>query len=226
MSDTHAVVSAEVDEGPCTEFEDLADDLVDLETGERTRLTPNGGPATQSSGYSTFLRVLTAQLSADGRFAAFDDFSGTRKVSHVVETDTGDRVLTIDPIDLSQLDTGTKALNADGSLLVYGDRPPQVWDVAAQEVIASFDGHTSFAPFAAFSSDGDSVYSTGSDSTLRHWDARTGEELERYPGIGFGRVALASGFALVAPPGLDRGPGRPPSSRRGDGNRNVPRSRA
>jgi len=188
MSDTHAVVAAEVDEGPCTEFDTPALDLIDLESGKRTRLTPN-------SDYG-----WGVALSADGHYVAFEDFSGTEGVSYVVDTATGDPVLTIDTFDLGrgQQDSITRALNTDGSLLLYGDRPAQVWDVAAREVIASFGGHAGESQWAAFSSDGESVYSTGRDSTLRHWDARTGEEFERFPGIGSGRVALTdSGLALV-----------------------------
>jgi class 3 adenylate cyclase/WD40 repeat protein len=185
MGDTHAIVTAEVDEGPCTEFEDPARDLVDLRTGERTRLTADGS---------------FAAISADGRRVAYDDLSSGRTWTYVVDTSTVDRILTIDVQDLSrgQQDSYTRALNNDGSLLVYGDRPINVWDVDAGETIAAFGGHAGESNGIAFAGEGEEIYSTGRDATLRLWEARTGDQLERYGGIGSGTVSVVdSGYGVV-----------------------------
>jgi WD40 repeat protein len=82
-------------------------------------------------------------------------------------------------------------LNHDGSLLLYGDEPIEVWDVAAGEQVASFDGHQGGLGFATFSPSG-TVLSTGADGTMREWDPATGNEVHVYPGTAEGPVAAAA----------------------------------
>lgn len=191
LGDTRAMIVTLPDdqlpaEAPCVQADKLASEVIDLVTGERNVMTLNVG---------------SGAVSADGRIAAFEDFASDPARSVVVDLESGEEVLEIDPLDTSRaLNNYTRALNADGSLLLYGDRPQQIWDTDAGAIIATFDGHAGESVFGTFSADGRSVYSTGRDSTLRHWDARTGEEIARYAGISGARAAVAAGLALVSRP--------------------------
>ncbi|MFN2483547.1 MAG: WD40 repeat domain-containing protein, partial [Candidatus Limnocylindria bacterium] len=184
FSQTMAVVQTLAEGTPCRGFEGSQLELLDLDSGERTILTTAGG---------------NAAISGDGRYAAWDDYSRPDFAAYVVDTATGEHVmeLTQDDVVGGQQDVRTRALNADGSLLLYGDRPMVVWDVARHDVAATFGGHAGETGWAVFADD-DSIYSAGRDATLRHWSARGGQEFSRFSGVGSNRVALsASGFALV-----------------------------
>ena len=177
---------------PCHEDRAPALEILDLTNGRRTLLSESPGEAA---------------ISADDRVAAFDDLSGDRLVSLVVEVATGRELMRIETEGPTTVaDHFTRKLNADGSLLLFGDRPIRVWEVATGEQVSVFDGHNGLAPGSAFSADGQTVYSAGADSTLRHWDARSGGELARYDRIGPGRVAVGSnGLALVSRPAENTG---------------------
>ena len=180
-----AVVATMRNEAPCQEYDNPGRELLDLRTGERRLLTEMGGEGT---------------ISADDRTAAYDDLSTDRFTGLVVDVATGRELLRIEPADVSS-DSFVRRLNADGSLLLYGDRPMQVWDVATGEQVSTFDGHIGKSESSAFSADGQTVFSAGGDYTLRQWDARSGVELARYNRIGFSRVAIArNGLALVSRP--------------------------
>jgi class 3 adenylate cyclase/WD40 repeat protein len=152
-------------------------------------------------------RVYRTQsaLSADGRFAAFDeivyDEESERDTNRslVVALQTMENVLDIDPPSTDQMDRFVRALNADGSLLLYGDRPIEVWDVQAGKVIGSYRGHTGMSEYATFGATGATVYSTGRDATLRHWQADGAIELGVFPSLGIGVPSIAAdGRVLVA----------------------------
>jgi WD40 repeat protein len=169
--------------------QDVAVELIALDSGSRQLLS---AAAQLTDG---------GALSRDGNYVAFDDLTGTEPLSVVVDTRSGERTLTI-PQRQGQLDSWVRALNADGSLLLYGDRPIQVWDVSRRELATSFDGHAGESFYAEFGPAGDTVYSTGRDSTLRHWVARSGEPLSVAARVGAGRPApTESGMVMVT--GLD-----------------------
>src|SRR5918996_2709883 len=115
----------------------------------------------------------------------------------VVDMQTGERS-EFEPSGDRQ-EWGVRALNADGSLLLYGDLPTQVWDVARGELVTSFEGHGGDSSFGRFAPDGSSVYSTGVDGVLRHWDARTGRELTPLSAVGHGPVDIVDDGLVFVP---------------------------
>jgi WD40 repeat protein/DNA-binding CsgD family transcriptional regulator len=154
--------------------------VVDLHSDERTRLSKSAESET---------------ISGDGRYVAFDDGPGR---SVVLDLKTGKPVLEIDPRTTGEYKNGIRRLNHDGSLLLYGDTPIQVWDVKRGKLIAKFTGHAGDSYWQEWL--GDTVYSTGRDESLRAWDARTGKELSVVRAIWSGRPSLSSdgGMVLVA----------------------------
>ena len=138
-------------------------------------------------------------LSGDGRYVAWNDETTAEPRSLVATVDTGETVLEYNPYTTGQLSWGhTRDINRDGSLILAGDRPLAVWDVASGEIIARFEGHAGEAFSATFAPDGESVYSMGREGTLRHWDARTGEEIAVLPAVGGGEISAATdGVVLV-----------------------------
>ena len=93
--------------------------------------------------------------------------------------------------------TAVSALSPNGDLLVYGDRPIRVWDVAERERIGFFHGHGGSTGSVVFAQDGESVYSVGNDSRLRQWNARTGEEIRSFGPVTRFRVTVSPNLALV-----------------------------
>ena len=169
--------------GSCYHLDWTARELIDLVSGERTLLTLQG---------------FDVALSADGSTVAYDDLAADPIVSIVAETATGVRRLTIDQsADDDGVNGGVRALSPNGDLLVYGDRPIRVWDVAEGERIGFFHGHGGSTGSVVFAHDGASVYSAGNDSRLRQWDARTGEEIRSFGPVTRFRVTLSPDLALV-----------------------------
>jgi hypothetical protein len=139
-------------------------------------------------------------LSGDGRVVALTEDTDDGAASVVIDLDSGERVLELDPFTYEgQGNWVVQALNHDGSLLVAGNTDKGVWDVATGEHLTTFRGHGGDAS-AVFAPDGDIVFSGGVDGAVRQWDARTGVELDVYPAVGSGlRPSVsASGRALVA----------------------------
>ncbi len=134
-------------------------------------------------------------LSADGRFAAFDVPEGVG-LSVVVDVANGRRLLELDPreVAIPQARGYARLLSPDGSLLLYGDRPILVYDVAQgpAEPVAELPGPGGEGFFAAFDPSGETVYTTARDRTLRAWDPRTADELGAWPAVGNGRVSHAT----------------------------------
>ncbi len=90
-------------------------------------------------------------------------------------------------------------LNDDGTLLLYGDDPTLVYDIATGSArpIAREPGPDAGSIWAEFDRTGEAVYETADprtvsgDRTLRRWDPRTGQLLAAWPGIGLGRASVA-----------------------------------
>ncbi len=172
----HAIVWTPT--GEACNFEEVNLNLLDLETGAMTFL------AKSSSG------AFGSAVSADDGVIAFDDIDF---VTHVVDLESGEESLTITADDRLPTWSFVRALNADGSLLLYGDRPIQVWDIAAGGMVTTFDGHDgeTFGT-VAFSADGELAYSAGRDGTVRIWDPATGDELDVLGGAGNATSAVMS----------------------------------
>ncbi|HVM24559.1 MAG TPA: AAA family ATPase [Candidatus Limnocylindrales bacterium] len=178
------------DEAPsCFHFDQdvVTLELIDLERGERRVLTEHA--LREDDG--------AAAISADGSVVAYDDASDETTRSVVIDLETGDMLLEIDPYSTGQFNAYVRRLSADGALLLYGDRPVEVWDVALGEVVASYSGHAGGSWYGTFAS-ADSVVTTGRDATLHHWTARGAEPLGRWSGLAPGMVTLADdGRGLV-----------------------------
>ena len=183
VSATHVLVrtlhgTAEVLEACDWRQGTIGTELVDRRSGERRLLAENSRYQQRGSA-----------MSRDGTTVAYDDIDSTRDRHDLVvaDTSTGEEVLRVTP---APGPNGlVRALNHDGSLLLYGDQPIQVWDVAAGEQVASFDGHQGGSLYASFSPATGTVLSTGADGTMREWDPATGEEIRVHPGIPEGPVA-------------------------------------
>jgi class 3 adenylate cyclase/WD40 repeat protein len=162
-------------------------ELVELETGRREVLTSDNGFLTTGG---------QAALSGDGRYVAFHDWSGP-DVTVVLDLATRERVLEFDPTSTGQGEFQIRGLNRDGSLLLVGDDPMQVWDVRQKQRIAEFE-HPGGSRFAEFARDGLTVFSTGYDGTFSHTDARNGRVVHAVGGLGAGRAsATADGRVLI-----------------------------
>lgn len=159
-------------------------ELVDRSTGERELLSSDVG------GW-----LWGAAMSGDGRYVAVDDAASRQVV--VLDVIRGEQVTAFEG-------AGVRDLNNDGSLVLLGDSPIEVRNVATGEVNASFHGHSGESLFARFGPSGRTVYSTGADGALREWDTVTGRELLAYPNVGNGRPSFAEpGLVLVAQPDRD-----------------------
>ncbi|HSJ28550.1 MAG TPA: hypothetical protein VLB67_10090, partial [Acidimicrobiia bacterium] len=155
--------------------------LVDRRTRETTLLTS-----------STDSPLTGAAMSGDGRRVAYDD--GGEVV--VIDVVSREEILRVEGL-------GVRDMNQDGSQLLVGDAPIQVWSVATGEVLARFDGHQGRSLFARFGPD-ETVLSTGDDGALRRWESTTGTEIFAYPGVGNGRPSFTGdGLVMVARPDRD-----------------------
>lgn len=157
-------------------------ELIDLSSGERREISPGTEFAYQT------------KMSGDGRYVGFVEVApDDTTMTVVMDVVSGERVLEFDIEDHEGVIQGWPlAFNHDGSLMIAGDRPMAVWDVAAGRMVASFSGHTGDA-WPAFSPDGESVFSMGREGTLRAWSARRGTQTAAYPSIGTaGPVSVSS----------------------------------
>jgi fructose-1,6-bisphosphatase/inositol monophosphatase family enzyme len=126
--------------------------------------------------------------------AGIFDVAGARGAFY----DQGSAAYSLSRLATGQLDAYVRSLNADGSLLLYGDRPMEVWDVSAGEVVASYGRHAGGSWYASFAPSGSTIFSTGRDATLRHWTANGADELGVYSGLASGLPTVAdSGVVLV-----------------------------
>lgn len=147
-------------------------ELVDLESKQRTLLAP-----------STLTPFVF--FSRDGRVVAYSEIRDSGEEATVVlDTETGERLLEFSSEEHQGITAGwPQALNHDGSLLVAGDRPMAVWDVAEDKLVATFGGHDGEA-IPVFAPSGETVFSIGRDGTLREWLALRGTEVASYQSVG------------------------------------------
>jgi class 3 adenylate cyclase/serine/threonine protein kinase/WD40 repeat protein/DNA-binding winged helix-turn-helix (wHTH) protein len=140
-------------------------------------------------------------MSDDGQVLAYSDGSS----SYVVRIETGEVLLEFARTNHPGFvpDGFVQALNGVGSVLLAGERPVAVWDVALGEIVAEFDGHPGETQHMAFSDDGQTVYSSGREDTVWKW-AIDGTKLDSFPAVGAGRVSIAGERILVG----DRATGR------------------
>ena len=135
-------------------------------------------------------------LSRDGRFAAFNDLADGDR-ARVVDLASGATVMSLERGGLPQRDQYVRALSADGSLLLYGDRPMMVYEVATGAAIATLEGDEGEHFFAEFGPEGPVAYISGRDGTLRVWDAAVGSLLfeaarrRQWPAVRHSRRARA-----------------------------------
>jgi class 3 adenylate cyclase/WD40 repeat protein/KaiC/GvpD/RAD55 family RecA-like ATPase len=163
---------------------DLALESVDLESGERTILTPTAAGNDENA------------VSADGSTVVFQAFDGVEGPSEVViqHLDTGARS-TIDLEGASVHD-----ITADGKVaLIDQDERLKLWDVdTGTEIGAVAPDPSTHGSYAQFAPDGRTIFSTGFDGQLHEWDANSGDELLTYPGSG-GRPAPSVNDLVLVP---------------------------
>ncbi len=112
----------------------------------------------------------------------------------VVDVKTGKRVfqLALDPKYGGN--PYAARLNHDGTLLLYGDGPTLVYDLAfgSARPIAQLPSPGGGSGWAEFDRTGETVYETETGGTLRRLDPRTGEVLATWPAYGNGRPSVAA----------------------------------
>jgi DNA-binding SARP family transcriptional activator/WD40 repeat protein/energy-coupling factor transporter ATP-binding protein EcfA2 len=168
----------------------LAVEVIETDTGERTVVSE-----------SSWGRE--AALSGDGRRVAVTEDTDVGPATVVIDLATGERLLEFDPSAAEGRGVGVvRALDHDGSLLAVGYAPIVVWDVETGDEVTVFRGHAGDAMALFGPEEGDSIYSAGVDGTLRHWDARNGEEraVHRAVGAGLWASVATDGRALVPDP--------------------------
>ena len=157
-------------------------EAIDLDTGRRTRLTDD--------------TLGDHAVSRDGRRAAYTDLSDDDRVI-VMDLAAGRQVLRLDRETVDQQNKYVRDLSPDGTLMLYGDRPLKVIDVATGREVSTLDSGEGEHFGAAFGPDG-TVYASGRDATLSAWDATTGEAPVPGPAAGGGRPsATEDGRILV-----------------------------
>jgi len=157
---------------------------VDLATGASTPLSDRA----QWEGGGT--------LSGDGEFAAFEEVSEAgASISVVVNVETGESVFEL-PFDPNVAQYAyARQLDHDGTVLLYGDRPTLVYEIARgpqAAPIAKLPGLGGESGPAAFDPTGKAWYQTSRDGTLRVWDPSQGKVLSTWPTVGIGRPSVAA----------------------------------
>jgi WD40 repeat protein len=130
-----------------------------------------------------FQPIHAVAFFPDGcRFATMNNAGPVR----IWDVKTGKELKRFTPGGWSVHDAGTVAMavSRDGRYLAGASNRAfpdkygvQVWDVATGQEVGSFVGHSEMVKAVAFTPDGRSVLSAGSDKTIRVWDIATGREL-------------------------------------------------
>jgi DNA-binding SARP family transcriptional activator/WD40 repeat protein/serine/threonine protein kinase len=141
---------------------------VDLQSGEQTPLTIGASAKGRS-----FFGMPT--MSEDGARMATAGNSG----GAVIDLDTGEERL--------QLLDGFSTLNEDGSLLLAGNSPLELWDVQSGEKLREFPGYFRVAWFSPSES---MVYGSTLDGRILVFDAEFGDLLYELRGHGAEAVRI------------------------------------
>ncbi len=174
-------------------------ELVDVATGDRRVISTSES----STRFPTVVEE-TAALSDDGAYVAYEspeEDGGIRVV--VADTRTLDPVLEFIP-DLDETTPFIHDLNEDGSLLLYGWKTVQAWDVESNTVLAQLTRDTTGQMEATFGPDESSFYVTGQDSLLRRVDIARGIERELIPATGPGPISASDDELLLITLPTDR----------------------
>jgi WD40 repeat protein len=132
--------------------------------------------------------VLCAAFSPDSKTLA----TGHLDTFHVWDLATGKL---IERFEGHSGRTNNVAFSGDGkTLATSGDSTIRLWDVATGKASPSQgDGHRGPVRALAYLADGTTLVTAGDDHTLRHWEAATGREVRRFPGMG--SVVFTPSFA-------------------------------
>jgi eukaryotic-like serine/threonine-protein kinase len=129
----------------------------------------------------TYVQLAAALLSPDRRrlFLARSDSAAYAYSIQCVDLATGAALWTTETG--RDLILSTLAVAPDGSALAsasgFEDATIRIWDTANGRLISQLTGHTCWVSKLAFSEDGRSLISAGTDQTLRVWDTATWKQV-------------------------------------------------
>ena len=130
-------------------------------------------------------------MSGDGTTVAYDDIDAEPTARRCGGRRVDGRAA---PASLTgpRRGRGVRGLSYDGSLLLYGGQPIEVWDVAAGTRLAAFDGHVGGSGYATFSRRRGLCCRPVSTATCANGTSRRETSSRVFPGIGEGPVAATS----------------------------------
>ncbi len=150
------------------------------------------------------LHTQDAAFSPDGKFlATAHDYNAAPGEVKLWDTTTGRKVAALAVADRGVVSV---VFSPDGGFLAgrvreLGDAPPftelVIWDVASRREVRRVGGSGGIRSFA-FSPDGKFLCTSASDGAIRFWDPKTGREVRRIDGTGYGSLAFSrDGQTLV-----------------------------
>jgi WD40 repeat protein len=85
------------------------------------------------------------------------------------------------------------AISADGARIVSGgeDKMIRLWDATNEQLLQTFNGHSSGVYSVAFSPDGSRILSGSADKTMKLWNATNGQLLQTFNGHSDGVTSVA-----------------------------------
>jgi WD40 repeat protein/tRNA A-37 threonylcarbamoyl transferase component Bud32 len=119
-------------------------------------------------------QIRAARFSADGRWAVLQCYDGTHRVWDVLEQ----KEHLLEPV----LQLRSPVLSPDGALLAFGpgDETVVLREMATGRTRVVLRGHTGIIEVITFTHDGNRVITTSTDSTVRIWNARSGQQLHLF----------------------------------------------
>src|SRR5262249_37674720 len=140
--------------------------------------------------------VRCVTFSPDGRRLATASWDRTAKVWDVDTLREGDNNKPLRTLDKHRAPVSSVAFSPDGHHLASAgdDKIVRVWDAATGDEICTFPGHatgrdalvlpgtTTGLPCVAYSPDGRFIALANGDTTLKIWDATTGQEVQTLRG--------------------------------------------